>query len=261
MCLLLIAYQSHPDYRLILAANRDEFYDRPTRPAAFWDDTPEILAGQDLKAGGTWMGITKAGRFAAITNYREAGLTKENAPSRGDLVKDFLMGNSRPRDYLKIVQEKGQTYNGFNLITGGTKSLFYYSNRDGNIRTVEPGIHGLSNHLLNTPWPKTSQGTFKLHTLLNQNKEFSPEDIFAILADQSTPSDKELPDTGVGLEWEKVLSPIFIASDIYGTRCSSILLWKHNGDVRFLERTFDREPSGKFRLSTRHHTFTLVADK
>lgn len=261
MCLVLFAYQSHPEYRLILAANRDEFYDRPTRPAAFWNDTPEILAGQDLKAGGTWMGITKTGRLAAITNYREAGLTKENAPSRGDLVKDFLRGRSRPHDYLKTVQERGQIYNGFNLIIGDTKSLFYYSNRDGNIRKVEPGIHGLSNHLLNTPWPKTSHGTFKLHTLLNQNEEFSPENIFAILADRSKPSDKELPDTGVGLEWEKVLSPIFIASDIYGTRCSSIVLWKDTGEITFLERTFDMQSSGETQISTRQHAFTLAADK
>lgn len=257
MCLLLFAYKSHPDYRLILAANRDEFYDRPTRPATFWEDAPGILAGQDLKAGGTWMGITKKGRFAAITNYREAGLTKENAPSRGDLVKEFLKGDSRPHDYLKTVQEMGQIYNGFNLIIGDTTRLFYYSNRDGNIRTVEPGIHGLSNHLLNTPWPKTSQGTSRLHTLLNQSKEFSPEDIFAILADRSIPPDKELPDTGVGLEWERMLSPIFIKGDMYGTRCTSVLLWEKTGAITFLERTFNRHLPDKTKSKTQHHAFTL----
>jgi uncharacterized protein with NRDE domain len=259
MCLLLFAYQSHPDYQLVLAANRDEFYDRPTRAAAFWDDAPDILAGRDLKAGGTWMGITKTGRFAVITNYREAGLTKENAPSRGDLVKDFLRGDSRPHDYLKTVQEKGQTYNGFNLIIGDVNDLFYYSNRNENIHDIEPGVHGLSNCLLNTPWPKTSQGTFKLQTTLDQKEAFSPEDIFAILADRSTPSDAELPDTGIGLEWERLLSPMFITSDIYGTRCSSILLWKHTGEVTFIERTFDRVAGSEPKISTQHYTFTLTA--
>ena len=161
MCLILFAYRSLPDYRLVLAANRDEFYDRPTRHVAFWDDAPEILAGRDLKAGGTWMGITKKGRFAAITNYRDSGMTIENAPSRGDLVKDFLIGKSRPHDYLESLQNKGQDYNGFNLIIGDGNELFYYSNRDGNIHNIEPGVHGLSNHLLNTPWPKVAQGSLQ----------------------------------------------------------------------------------------------------
>jgi len=259
MCLLLFAYQSHPDYRLILAANRDEFYDRPTRPAAFWNDAPDILAGQDLKAGGTWMGITRAGRFAAITNYREAGLTKETAPSRGDLVKDFLTGKSTPLDYLKTVQEKGHTYNGFNLIIGNRKKLLYYSNRDENIHDVDPGVHGLSNHLLDTDWPKTTQGTSKFHTLMNQKKGFFPEDIFTVLADRSTPPDHELPDTGVGLEWERVLSPMFITSDIYGTRSSSILLWKCTGEIIFFERTFNRVAGSEPKISTQHHTFTLAS--
>ena len=257
MCLLLFAYQSHPDYRLILAANRDEFYDRPTRPAAFWDDAPEILAGQDLKAGGTWMGITKTGRFAAITNYREAALTKENAPSRGDLVKNFLMSDSRPRDYLKTVQEKGQIYNGFNLIIGDEKDLFYYSNRDGNIRTVEPGIHGLSNHLLNTPWPKVSRGKSKMSALINSPGPVDMNALFTILGDTTRPSEGELPDTGVGLDWERILSPMFITSDIYGTRCSTILLWEYTGAVTFIERTFGREAEDKTRTSTREFGFTL----
>lgn len=256
MCLILFAYQSHPDYRLILAANRDEFYDRPTRPAAFWGDAPEILAGQDLKAGGTWMGITKTGRFAAITNYREAGSTRENAPSRGDLVKGFLMDSSRPCEYLKAVRDKGWAYNGFNLIIGDAKDLFYYSNRDENIQIIEPGIHGLSNHLLNTPWPKITQGTSKLQSLINQKEGLSSDDLFKILGNRSIPPDKELPDTGVGLKWEQMLSPIFITSDIYGTRCSSILLWKYTGEVTFLERTFGRK-AVRSDTKTRRHTFSL----
>ncbi|MFC1876109.1 NRDE family protein [Thermodesulfobacteriota bacterium] len=257
MCLIVFAYRSHPDYRLVLAANRDEFYNRPTRHVAFWDDAPEILAGRDLKAGGTWMGVTRTGRFAAITNYREVDLTREDAPSRGNLVRDFLIGNSTPHDYLKTVQDKSQAHNGFNLIIGNTNDLLYYSNRDGSIRNIEPGVHGLSNHLLDTPWPKVNQGKSGFHSLMIQKKGFSQEDVFKILADRSTPLDEELPDTGVGLEWERVLSPMFITSDVYGTRCSSIILWKYTGEVIFLERTFDREPAGKPNITTRHQAFTL----
>ena len=261
MCLIVFAYRSHPDYRLILAANRDEFYNRPTRPVAYWDDASGILAGRDLKAGGTWLGITRAGRFAAITNYREVSSNSEGAPSRGDLVRDFLIGNSTPHDYLKTVRDKGPTYNGFNLIVGDTKDLLYFSNKNERIRNIEPGVHGLSNHLLDTPWPKVIQGTSRFHSLMNEKKDFSPEDIFCILADPSTPSDEELPNTGVGLEWERILSPLFITSDLYGTRCSSILLWTHTGQITFLERTFDKQAQGKPEIITRQHGFTLSADK
>lgn len=256
MCLIIFAYRSFPGYRLVLAANRDEFYNRPTRHLSYWDDAPEILAGRDLRAGGTWMGITRTGRFAAITNYREVGLTREDAPSRGALVRDFLLGNSLPHNYLKTVQAKGQTYNGFNLIIGDKKDLLYYGNRDGDIRNIKPGVHGLSNHLLDTPWPKITQGTSRFHLLMMQKEGFSPEDIFEILADQSIPSDKELPHTGVGLEWERILSPMFIRSDTYGTRCSSILLWRYSGELTFLERTFDRN-SANPAITTRHQTFSL----
>jgi uncharacterized protein with NRDE domain len=240
----------------VLAANRDEFYNRPARHLAYWDDAPHILAGRDLKARGTWMGITRTGRFAAITNYREAGLAKDKAPSRGNLTRDFLIGHSTPRDYLKTVQAKGQAYNGFNLIIGDEKDLLYYANRDGSIRNIKPGVHGLSNHFLDAPWPKVNQGTRRLHSLLIQKKDFSPENIFEILADRSVPLDEELPDTGVGLEWERILSPMFIKSDTYGTRCSSILLWKYTGEITFMERTFGRQ-DGKTGATTQCQTFSL----
>ena len=257
MCLIIFAYRFHPHYRLILAANRDEFYDRPTQSAVFWEDAPDILAGRDLKAGGTWMGVTKTGRLAAITNYREAGSTREDAPSRGDLVRDYLTGNSAPYDYLKTVQDKGQIYNGFNLIIGDANNLYYFSNRDKIIRTIPPGVHGLSNHLLNTSWPKVTKATSKLQSLIGQKERISPDNIFKILRDRSTPTDKDLPDTGVGLEWERILSPVFITSDIYGTRCASVLLWENSGAITFLERTFDGHLQGKLKSKIQHHAFTL----
>ncbi|MBW2514403.1 MAG: NRDE family protein [Deltaproteobacteria bacterium] len=261
MCLIVFAYRSVPGYRLILAANRDEFYNRPTRPLACWDDASGILAGRDIKAGGTWLGITRAGRIAAITNYREVTSNREDAPSRGDLVRDFLIGNSTPQDYLKTVRDKGQAYNGFNLIVGDTNDLLYFSNKNENIRYIRPGVHGLSNHLLDTPWPKVIQGTSRFYSWMNEKKDFSTEDIFTLLADPSTPSDEELPNTGVGLEWERILSPIFITSDIYGTRCSSIILWTYAGQITFLERTYDKQAQGKFEVTTRRNGFTLTADR
>jgi uncharacterized protein with NRDE domain len=259
VCLIIFAYRANPDYHLILAANRDEFYDRATCPAAFWDDAPEVLAGRDLRAGGTWLGITKKGRIAAITNYREPGFTLEGAPSRGDLVKDFLTGDSSPYTYLKRVHGKNRAYSGFNLIIGDRKDLFYYSNRDEHIRRIEPGVHGLSNHLLDTAWPKVSQGKSELQSLITQNGGFFQKDLFKLLADHSSPLDEELPDTGVGLEWERILSPRFITSDVYGTRSSSIVAWRYNGEVTFLERTFQGETTDPLQADTRKYSLTLPA--
>jgi uncharacterized protein with NRDE domain len=257
VCLILFAYRSHPEYRLILAANRDEFYDRPTRQAVFWEDAPNILAGRDIKAGGTWMGITTTGRFGAITNYRDPESNRPDAPSRGDLVKDFLDGQTRPYDYLKIIEEKGQTYNGFNLIIGNSKNIYYYSNRGRGIQEIEPGVHGLSNHRLNTPWPKVSRGKSKMSDWINSPGQVDMNRLFTILGDTTRPPDSELPDTGVDLDWERMLSPMFITSDVYGTRCSTILLWDYTGAVTFKERTFAREAEDKTRTSTREYGFTL----
>ena len=202
------------------------------------------------------MGITRTGRLAAITNFRKAGLTIDDAPSRGNLAKNFLTGHARPHDYLKSVQAKGQAYNGFNLIIGDDDNLFYYSNRDGDIHPIAPGVHGLSNHLLNTPWPKVTRGTSRLQSLISQKKGFSRDDIFEILEDRYVPADEDLPDTGVGLEWERMLAPLFITSDIYGTRCTSILLWKHTGEITFLERRFDQKTGGNPQAMTQTYQFT-----
>src|SRR5258706_6908216 len=154
MCLILFAWQAHPDYPLVVAANRDEWRDRPTAPAAWWDDAPDILAGRDLEAGGTWLGVTRAGRFAAITNFRDPSDRKSTAPSRGQLVADFLRGDDAPRDYLAALAAKAARYNGFNLLLADDKSMCYFGSREGEIIDVAPGIHGLSNHLLDEPWPK-----------------------------------------------------------------------------------------------------------
>jgi uncharacterized protein with NRDE domain len=239
MCLILLAYDVHPEYRLILAANRDEFYDRPTLPMAFWEDHPDILAGRDLKGGGTWLGMSRSGRFSAITNYREPGGPKPDAPSRGHLVSAFLSGNSPAKTYLEAVSAAGQTYSGFNLIVGDASGLFYYSNRGPGIRRLEPGWYGLSNHLLGTPWPKVEKGIAMLKEALMDSDSVNMDSIFHLLKNREVPPDDRLPDTGVGMEWERMLSPMFIQSPGYGTRSSSVMLIGRNGNVQVAEQTFE----------------------
>jgi uncharacterized protein with NRDE domain len=241
MCLILFAYKVHPSYNLILAANRDEFYERPSSAAEFWEDAPQVLAGRDLQEGGTWMGIDRAGRFAAITNYRDPASWKNNAPSRGGLVSSYLCGNQSADDYLGKISRQAQLYNGYNLIVGDRHELLTYSNR-GERQKLNPGIYGLSNHLLNTSWPKVSRGKKLLAATLNKKGVELEDELFAVLADRKIPADDKLPDTGIGLEWERVLSSIFIESPVYGTRSSTILLIGKNGRVKFVEKVYDGNP-------------------
>ncbi len=224
MCLILLAYDAHPLYRLILAANRDEFFSRPTAPAAFRDDSPQILAGRDLKEGGTWLGLTRTGRIAAITNYRDPRSERKDAPSRGGLVSGFLAGAMSVEEYLAFLKSEGTNFNGFNLIFGDMKQLCWFSNRGSEPQLLQPGIHGLSNRLLDTPWPKVSRGKEDLEHIVAEGKNIEPDALFAILADRTIPPDDLLPDTGVGIELERVLSPRFISAPAYGTRSSTIIL-------------------------------------
>lgn len=237
MCLILLAYRVHPHYELVMAANRDEFYRRPTVPAGFWEDVPWLLAGRDLQEGGTWMGVTRQGRYAAVTNYRDPRAIRPQAPSRGRLVGDYLKGNESARDYLARLVPQAADYNGFNLLLGDARGLFYYSNQDGPPQSLPPGIYGLSNHLLDTPWPKVARGRQALETVLNQSFEPAPEALFAILEDRTQACDEELPDTGVGIERERMLSPMFIQTPDYGTCSSSVLLIEKNGGVYLAEKT------------------------
>lgn len=243
MCLIAFAYNVHPSYRLILAANRDEFYERPSSSADFWKDNPDVLAGRDLKNGGTWLGITRDGKFAAITNYRDPSTLKSVAPSRGKLVSDYLIGNHNIENYLKIVSSKVFQYNSFNLLLGDDNGLFVFSSR-GEQQKLKPGIYGLSNHLLNTPWPKVVRSRRMLKAALEKKGDDLEAALFDLLADRRVPPDDKLPSTGIGLEWERLLSSIFIESPIYGTRSSTVLLIGKNRRVRFVEKVFDgqKEP-------------------
>ncbi|MEN8691610.1 MAG: NRDE family protein [Desulfobacterales bacterium] len=258
MCLILFSFNTQPGFRLILAANRDEFYTRPTRPLSVWTDFPEVYGGRDLKEGGTWLGISRRGRLAALTNYRDPAHQLPQAPSRGLLINGFLTGDAPPADYLEQLQKTALRYNGFNLLVGDQTGLWYYSNRGNGIVKLQPGFYGLSNHLIDTEWPKVSQGKKRLKDLLNLRGGWDTEDLFALLADRTVAADRELPDTGVGLEWERTLSPLFITSPNYGTRSSTVLLIETSGEVTLLERSFAAgNPAGGSDRETRSENFTI----
>jgi len=239
MCTIFLSYRTHPHYKLVLASNRDEFYKRPTAAADFWTENPNILAGQDLEKGGTWLGITKQGRIATLTNFRDLSNMKKNAESRGQLVSDFLETNITPKDYLIQIQKTSKLYNGFNLLVGDSNSLYYYSKYNDEITQVEPGIHGLSNHSLNTPWPKVVLGKNMLKELMDD--KLIHHKLFNILKDTTVPRDEDLPDTQIGIELERLLSPIYIESPQYGTRAMTVVTIDYNNEVTFIEKSLDTE--------------------
>ena len=255
MCLILLAWQTHPDYPLVVAANRDEFFVRPSAPAAFWTEAPDILAGRDLQAGGTWLGVTRGRRFAALTNFRDGGKQGSDAPSRGALVADFLAGECDPEAYLEVLSKRGADYNGFNLFVGDDRRLGYYSNREPGPRWLAPGIYGLSNHLLDTPWPKLSATKAAFADALAQLPESTP--FLQLLADQDIVADAQLPETGVPLEWERILSAVFVTSPDYGTRASTLLTMERTGRVTLLERSFGRDATPLGEVSERFQSSVM----
>lgn len=256
MCLIVLAIDSHPRHRLVVAANRDEFYARPTAPAAWWSDAPGVLAGRDLQAGGTWMGVTRAGRFAAITNYRETAPPRPDAPSRGALVAGFLRGSMEARAYAGDVAVRGAAYNGFNLLVGDEVGVFYVSNRAEGVHPLQPGVYGLSNALLDTPWPKVQRARAAMRSALSSPEADGWESgLWEMLGDRMIAADDHLPDTGVGADRERLLSAPFIASGVYGTRASTVLTIAHDGEVTLVERSATPDSSGeasyRFRIGER----------
>lgn len=241
MCLIVFAYKAHPRYRLIVAANRDESYARPTARADFWEDEPKILAGRDLEKMGTWMGVSTDGRFAALTNYRDPKqMNAAGKRSRGELAADFLKSGMDSGEYMTGLTATGNLYPGYNLLVDDGENLFYFSNMDGVVREVEPGIHGVSNHLLNTPWPKVTRGKRGLEELLERDEGGLEQALFTLLQHAEPAPDADLPDTGIGINWERVLSPLFIRSERYGTRCSTVLLMGEN-ELLYTERVYNGE--------------------
>lgn len=222
-----------------MASNRDEFYKRDTRPLHAWDENNAINAGRDLEGGGTWMGINRDGRFAALTNYRDPKNIKENAPSRGDLVSKYLLNNYAPLDYMNEIADSISTYNGFNLLIGNKDELFYLSNYAHGIKKLEPGLYGLSNGLLDSDWPKVEKGKIKFAQLFQASIP-EIEEVYKALFDPEKAKDEHLPNTGVSLDMERDLSSMLIRmGDRYGTRCSNYVGLHNDNSFFFHERTFD----------------------
>lgn len=240
MCIIFLALNQHPDHRVLLLANRDEFYDRPTAAAHYWEDFPDILAGRDLVAGGTWLGVTRQGSFAAVTNYRDP-LAPKGIASRGDLVADFLKSDQPADDYAEQARARAHEFSGFNLIVGEPVEagfdVRYISNRSDRAVKLEAGSYGLSNHLLDTAWPKVELGKARFARLLEQ-PHIGREAAFDLLADVTTAADAELPDTGIGYDREKALSSIFIKTPVYGTRSSTFLSIGPDLEIEFEEKVF-----------------------
>lgn len=255
MCLLLFSYRRNQDLPFVLAANRDEAYARPSDPLDYWEDAPDVLAGRDREAGGTWMGVTRTGRFAALTNFREHHPGFIAARSRGLIVADFLRSDTPPASFLEALYAKADDYAGFNLLVGDLDGLWYYSNRGRPPAPVTTGVHGLSNRFLDTPWPKVTGGLAAFEALL-AGGETTAQPFFDVLRDETPAPDEALPDTGVGLAWERRLSPRFIRTPNYGTRVSSFLRIDRAGNVLFEERT--HAPDGTVH-GTRTFRFQIVS--
>ena len=243
MCLILFGKNAHPDYKLILAANRDEFYKRPTKEAHFWEDYPRLLAGKDLEAGGTWMGIKKDGRFAALTNVRDFTKLNNQPKSRGKIPIDYLTEEKSPDDFAHSLDQHFDDYNGFNVLLYDLRTLdfVHYSNHERIINRISDGIYGLSNASLDTPWPKVRRGKKMFEQVIDQNAESVEklhEELLNILSDSQTAEDKELPDTGVPPEMEKQLSAMCIRMDEYGTRSSAVVTVDSEGKVNFTEKRY-----------------------
>ena len=236
MCLILLSLQQHAEYPLVLAANRDEFHQRPTQTAHFWDDTPQVLGGRDRQEGGTWLGISRQGRIAAVTNIRAPGSNNTSAKSRGKLTRDFLAGEETPEEYYEKILPELDQFNGFNLIFADARNLYYLTNEDNRLLRLETGLYGLSNAGLDTPWPKVRESKQEFQSLLQPEPDVPG--IIAMLGDQSQAPDEQLPDTGIGLEWERLLSSRFISTPEYGTRATTVLTVSGQRTVNFREQNY-----------------------
>lgn len=243
MCLLVAAYDAHPDYRLVLLGHRDEFHARPAEPLGWWPDQPGILAGRDLEAGGTWLGVGRNGRVGVVTNVRGKDALVPDAPTRGALVLDFLASSLPARGHASVLTEEAATYSGFNLLTFDGTSLAYVTNRPSSeAQALAAGVYGLSNARLDSPWPKVELARRRVASVLALGR-VAPESLFAAINDRQPAADAELPDTGVGLDLERLLSAPFIVSRDYGTRCTTLVLAGRDGGVRVEERRYS--PSGE----------------
>jgi uncharacterized protein with NRDE domain len=246
MCLIVFAWRPGHAVPLVVAANRDEFYARPAAALAEWPDAPGLIAGRDLQAGGTWLGIGPGGRFAALTNIRNPS-APQGTRSRGELAQRFLRSDLSPAHFLTTLHTERDAYGGFNLLVGDTQQLWHFNAHSGQAQALHAGIHGISNADLNTPWPKLQRAKAAFTQALNNGDE---AELFALLDDATRPADEQLPNTGVSLEIERLLGSVFIASPTYGTRASTLLFVHADGSRRLIERSFAAQgvPAGEVRV-------------
>ena len=254
MCILFIAVNQHPDYPLIIAANRDEFHARLTQVSQFWPEYPDMVAGKDCQAGGTWLGVHRNGNFAALTNIRAPSLDRFDALTRGELVVNALHNKADWARHTAHLTATAHLYNGFNLVYGHWQDLHVFNSHTAQHHALTDGVYGLSNAQLNTPWPKTQQGVAALNHLCQQAAPLSVDALFAILTDSTQAHDEHLPDTGIAKPWEKLLSSVFIQSPDYGTRCSTVITVDHNQHLTWQERSY--ASSGQI-TRTQNFDFTI----
>lgn len=239
MCLVAFAWRAHPRFHLVVAANRDEFHERPTAALGWWTDDPRILAGRDQQAAGTWMGMERSGRFGLMTNFRDLETPPPDTPSRGSLVAEFLKGSMPARDYLDKLAATARRFAGFSLVIGDSDSIYYFSNRDGSEpRPLAPGVYGLSNHSLDSPWPKVTRTRARLTEAVGK-PDIDSSALFEMLADRTITEDAAVPRTGLPAEWERRLSAAFVLHESYGTRCSTVMLSDNDDRCTVFERRFD----------------------
>jgi len=253
VCLIALAWQAHPDYPLVVVANRDEFFERPTEQAHWWPDRP-LLAGRDQSAGGTWLGITRHGHFSALTNYRDPGKIRDGAQSRGALVVDAL-ARGDARQAAEEIHTRSSRFNPFNLLVADRSRLYVVESETNRVVELAPGIHALSNHVMNTPWPKVERARAGLKEALT--KPLDLDALAGILRDDRPAPDAVLPSTGVSLEWERLLSSSFIRAPGYGTRSTTTIAIHRDGQCRFMEQTWDATGQESAR---RTEDFTITTD-
>ena len=248
MCLIVFAWKAHPDYQLVLTANRDEFHRRPSRPLHYWPDNSDVLAGRDLQAGGTWLAAHRQGRFATVTNYREQQEIKGKVESRGALVTNFVTGDASAGSFATSID--GENYAGFSLLASDGDDLYYVSNRGDQPTRLDPGIYGLSNASLDTPWPKVLRCRDALNAIVDTDT-INATSLFRLMADRTCASIADVEAGHLPFELARALTAPFIVSPDYGTRCSTVMLWSHDGKVELSERRFDAsgKPSGESRFS------------
>ena len=246
MCLILLAIGQCEEYPLIVISNRDEFYARPTQVAHWWDDSPNTFGGRDLQAQGTWMGVSRQGRFAAVTNVREPGNKQLATRSRGSLTRDFLAGSESAPIFLARLASQHNDYAGFNLLIGDSNELWSYSNCQPGIRKLTPGFYGVSNGYFDEAWPKLASGKIAFEKALGNDE--GDNALIEILSSEQQAPDKQLPNTGVPLELERLLSSRFIKSPDYGTRASSLVKFSNQNTISFTEQSFGFETGQKSRI-------------